>query len=86
MSGFTNSPTKAAEVPCSCMPDSGRVEVMKREMLEGAKFFEEAKKIPASEIRKWGNDRGVAFPEDFVEFFAEFAGLYPDEWGYQFIF
>ena len=59
---------------------------MKREMLKGAEFFEEAKKIPASEIKKWGNDRGIVFPEDFVEFFAEFPGLCPDEWSYQFVF
>lgn len=58
---------------------------MKREMLKNASFLKESKRSATSEIKKWGKERDVEFPDDFVEFFAEFSGLCPEEWGYQFI-
>ena len=59
---------------------------MNRKMLMNSERTEGVSKVPASEIERWGLDRSVVFPPDFVEFFAEFGGVYPDEeWGYQFI-
>ena len=47
---------------------------------------EGVRNVPAWKIEKWGKERGITFPADFVEFFAEFGGVSPkEEWGYQFI-
>ena len=44
-----------------------------------------AKRTPAWVIEKWGSEHGFEFPEDFVEFFAEFGGaVLEKQVGYEF--
>ena len=59
---------------------------LNRRMLMNSERTEGVTKVPASKIKKWGLERGVVFPPDFVDFIAEFGGIYPnEEWGYQYI-
>ena len=44
------------------------------------------RKVEASVVEKWGRDRSLGFPNDFIEFFAERGGVYTHEQlGYQYI-
>ncbi len=46
-----------------------------------------SKRTPASIIERWGFEHGFHFPEDFIDFFAEFGGAIPeDEVGYEFAY